>query len=228
MKAVIFAAGEGKRLLPLTLQKPKPIVTVLDKPLIQHIWEVLPKEISEVILVVGYRGEMIREFISDNFLGKKVTYIQQEKFLGTAHALQICKEHLEKEEKFLLMYADDLHSKQGISKLLKFESALMVAPVDNPSRFGIVVLDENGLILDIEEKPEKPKSNLAATGVYVLTPKIFDYYDEAREGKGEYYLTEMIRSYLKDFKCSSILSDFWVPIGYPEDIERAEKILREL
>lgn len=224
MKAVIIAAGEGKRLLPLTIDRPKPLVEVLGKPLIQHIWEALPRVIDEVVVVVGHKGGMLRNFLGDEFLGKRVTYIEQTEQLGTAHALKLCRDYLEKENKFLLMYADDIHAKTSIEKCLEHESALLASFVDDPRRFGVVVMNENGTIANIEEKPERPKSNLAVTGVYVLTPKIFDY-DAKHPFHGEYYLTDMIAHYIKDYPMYVIASDFWIPIGYPEDIVRAEKIL---
>ncbi len=227
MKAVIFAAGEGRRLHPLTLNYPKPLVKVLDKPLIQHIWEVLPDEVSEVVLVVGYKQELLRDFLGEEFLGKKIVYVEQLEPLGTAHALKLCRMHLEGEEKFLLMYADDLHGKEAIAECVKHDSALLVSFVDDPRRFGVVVTNEDGTIKHIEEKPEHPQSNLAATGVYVLTPKIFDY-DASHTCKGEYYLTDMIAGYIKDYPVQVIESNFWIPIAYPHDIEHAEKILRGL
>ncbi len=227
MKAVIFAAGEGKRLHPLTLTRPKPLVEVLGKPLIQHIWDVLPDCISEVVVVVGYKQEMIRGFLGTEFMGKKVTYVEQLEPLGTAYALNLCKPHLKNEKKFLLMYADDLHGKEGIARCIEHDMALLVSFVDDPRRFGVVVTNEDGSIKNIEEKPEHPQSNLVVTGVYVLSPKIFDY-DASHTKNGEYYLTDMIERYIKDFPMKVIESDFWVPIGYPHDIERAERILRGL
>lgn len=224
MKAVIIAAGEGKRLLPLTIDRPKPLVEVLGKPLIQHIWEALPQIIDEVVVVVGHKGEMIRNFLGDEFLGKRVTYVEQKEQLGTAHALKLCRGHLEDENKFLLMYADDIHAKTSIEKCLEHESALLASFVDDPRRFGVVVMNESGTIANIEEKPEQPKSNLAVTGVYVLTPKIFDY-DAKHPLHGEYYLTDMIAHYIEDYPMQVIASDFWIPVGYPEDIVRAEELL---
>ena len=88
---------------PLTLEKPKPLIEVAGKSLLQHIWELLPAEIDEVILVVGYKGEMIRDFIGDTFLGKKVTYVTQERKLGTADAVRLCLPFLVKGERFLLL-----------------------------------------------------------------------------------------------------------------------------
>lgn len=227
MKAVIFAAGEGKRLHPLTLDCPKPLIEVLGKPLIQHIWEVLPNIVDEVVLVVGYKREMIRDFLGEEFQGKKVTYVEQNEPTGTAHALKLCKEHLESEEKFLLMYADDLHGKDGIAQCVEHNAALLVSCVDDPRRFGVVTTNQDGTIKNIEEKPENPKSNLAVTGVYVLTPQIFNY-DATHTRKGEYYLTDMIEGYIKHNPVQVIESDFWVPVAYPQDIARAEEILSGL
>lgn len=224
MKAVIFAAGEGKRLHPLTLERPKPLVEVLGKPLIQHIWEIIPGTIDEVVVVIGYKREMMRDFLGEEFLGKKVTYVEQDEPLGTAHALKLCKPYLIGEDKFLLMYSDDIHGKEGIEKCVQCDMALLVSFVDDPRNFGVVVINEDGTIKNIEEKPEHPKSNLAATGVYVLTPKIFDY-EVSHTHKGEYYLTDMIERYVHDHPVQVVESDFWLPIAYPHDIKRAEEIL---
>ena len=227
MKAVIFAAGEGKRLHPLTLDRPKPLVEVHGKALIHHIWEVLPETIDEVVVVVGYKGDMMRTFLGDEFLGKRVTYVEQDEPLGTAYALNLCRPHLEHEEKFLLMYADDLHSKISIEQCLGHEGAILVSFVDDPRRFGVVVPRADGTVQNIEEKPEHPKSNLAATGVYVLTPKIFDYKSSQAQN-GEHYLTDMIAGFVKDYPVQVVESDFWVPIAYPHDIARAEEILASM
>lgn len=227
MKAVIFAAGEGRRMHPLTLERPKPLVEVLGKPLIQHIWEVLPGAVLEVVVVVGYKREMMRDFLGDEFMGKRVTYVEQDEPLGTAHALRLCEPHLTNEDKFLLMYADDLHGKEGVARCVEEDMALLVSFVDDPRRFGVVVTNEDGTIKNIEEKPEHPKSNLAVTGVYVLSPKIFEY--EALHTKnGEYYLTDMIEEYIRHNPMQVVESDFWVPIAYPHDITRAEEILEGL
>lgn len=226
MKAVILAAGEGKRLHPLTLTRPKPLVHLLDKPLIEHIWEALPETVDEVVLVVGYKGDMLREFLGKKFQGRRVTYVEQEKAGGTAYAINLCRKHLVGEEKFLVMYADDLHGTLGIAKCLEHDAALLVAQVEDPRRFGVVVRNANGTVERIDEKPENPESNLAATGVYVLTPKIFDYYEE-RPRAGEYYLTEMIEGFIQDYSMHVVESDFWLPIAYPEDIARAERLIRK-
>lgn len=225
MKAVIFAAGIGKRLRPHTLDKPKQLVMISGKTIIEHVWDALPDAVLEVILVVGYKQEMIRDFLGENYKGKKVTYVVQEVPLGTADAMFLCKTHVENEEKFLLMYADDLHGRESIEKCLEYEMALLVSVVDDPSKYGVVVMNDDGTIKEIEEKPEKPKTNLAATGVYVLSPKIFNYTTTDKKN-GELYVTDMIEKLLHDHQIQAVHSSFWIPIGYPEDIGFAEEILR--
>lgn len=225
MKAVIFAAGEGKRMQPLTLTRPKPLVEVLGKPLIQHVWEALPSVVDEVVVVVGYKQEMIQAFLGNQFLGKRVTYVVQDQPLGTGHALNLCREHILHEEKFLLMYADDIHGAQAIESMGGESSALLVSEVSDPRRFGVVECDERGFICGIEEKPEHPRSHLAAVGVYVLSPKILSYGNISPKN-GEYYLTDMIAAYINDVPVRVVRSDFWIPIAYPEDVLSAEEILR--
>lgn len=227
MKAVILAAGEGKRLRPLTLTRPKQLVLVHGKPLIEHIWHMLPEVIDEVVLVVGYKGDMIRAFLGVEFLGKKITYIEQTESRGTADALNLCRAELIDEEKFLVMYADDFHSKKSIEECLTHTASLLVFPVEDPRRFGVVVKNQDGTVKRIDEKPEHPESNSAATGVYVFPPKIFDYYDDGPR-VGEYYLTEMIEGFIRDHSLHTVESDFWIPIAYPEDIIRAEEIFARM
>lgn len=226
MKAVILAAGEGKRLRPLTFGKPKQLIEALGKPLIQYIWEALPDAVDEVVIVIGYRGQMIREFLGDEYMGKRVTYIEQPEPLGTAYALKLCRSHLEHEGRFFLIYGDDIQVRSSFEKCLAHDSALLASPVEDPRRFGVVVVDENGVISDIEEKPENPKTNLAVAGAYLLTPQIFDY-DTEQLLNGEYYLTDMIAAYIKDRPVQMVESDLWIPIGFPDDITRAEQLLRE-
>ena len=93
-----------------------------------------------------------------------------------------------------------------------------------PERFGIVVRHPDGTLAEIIEKPEHPPSNLASTGVMVLDDNLFKY-ELTKETNGEYYLTDIIAEYAKDYPIAVVEQQLWIPIGYPEDIEKAEKIL---
>jgi UDP-N-acetylglucosamine diphosphorylase / glucose-1-phosphate thymidylyltransferase / UDP-N-acetylgalactosamine diphosphorylase / glucosamine-1-phosphate N-acetyltransferase / galactosamine-1-phosphate N-acetyltransferase len=225
MKAVILAAGEGNRLRPLTIKTPKPMLRVLDKPLLEHIIGSFPKEIDELIIVVGYLKEQIQDYFGDSWKGRKITYVWQKKKTGTAHALKLCKPALGK-GRFLMTFADDLHGKGGIRDALKKEFSLVVAKVGKDiKRFGEVRLSEDGSVSGIVEKPDNPISDLGSTGAMVLDHKIFNY--KAKKHKnGEYYLTECINKMAKEYKMYPVIADFWLPIAYPKDLEKAEKVLK--
>ena len=107
MKAIILAAGEGTRMRPLTNDKPKPLVEVAGRPLLHHIVSVLPDEIDELVVVIGYHGQKIQDYCGDIFLGRRVRYVWQDTPHGTFHALTLCQQLLGDDERFLLLYADD-------------------------------------------------------------------------------------------------------------------------
>lgn len=224
MKAVILAAGEGVRMRPLTNTKPKPMVEILGKPLLHHILNVLPDEINEVILVVGYLGDQIKKYFGNRFGRFRIKYVSQKEKLGTGHALHLCKKFL-KHGRFLMLYADDLQSKKDLEKLLQYPLALLVKHVKNPQRFGIVAADKKGRILEIVEKPEHPSSNLACTGAKVLDSRIFKY-PLVQHQNGEYYITHPLAKFAKEHEIMAVKASFWLPIGNPEDLKSAEKILR--
>mgnify|MGYP001588082154 CR=1 FL=1 len=226
MKAIILAAGEGKRMLPLTLEKPKPMLLVSGKPLLEYIFECLPDEIDEIILVVGYKGEMIENYFGSNFYGKKIKYIVQTGVTGTADALKLCRPFLSNGERFLLMYTDDIYDKESISRCLKHPLSLLITEVSDPRRYGVVELHPDGTVAAIEEKPEKPKTNLIAPGVYVLDTDIFNY-EPVRSPNGEYYLTTMLGDFLRDRKVYAEKGGFWVTIAYPDDLKAAENKIKE-
>ena len=224
MKAVILAAGEGLRMRPLTLDLHKSMLPIFGKPLLHYIWESLPSSIDEVIVVVGYKRETIQSYLMDEYLGRKITYVIQSEKTGTGRALQLCQSNLSSDQRFLLLYADDLHHRESIEKCLDYSQSLLVARVDNPKKFGVVTVNETGEIINIEEKPKQPKSNLAACGVYVLDQHIFSY-EPLRSSSGEYYLTTMIEQLIRDHQVFAVETKFWHPIGYPTDLETAKEVL---
>lgn len=226
MKAIILAAGEGKRMRPLTLVRPKPMIEVLGKPLLHHIIDSLPSEITELIIVIGYKGGAIKAYFGDQFEGRSVKYIVQEKQLGNAHALGLCRDLLKPSERFLFLFADDLHSPQAIKRLLQKDIGMLVQEHSDPKRFGVVETDASGRVISIEEKPKQPKTNLVAVGVYVLDTRIFDYQASLHES-GEYYMTDQISQLVTEHKFVIEKTEFWHPVGYPHDIDAAEKLLNK-
>ncbi len=225
MQCVILAAGKGTRLRPLTETTPKPLVKVAGKTLLDHIVGALPSAVDELIIVTGYLGEQIRDYCGEEFYGRKVTYVTQEEQNGTAKALWLCKDLIK--GRFLFMFADDIHGKNDLARAVSYSRSMLVCQVDNPEKFGIVVRRPDGTISQMIEKPKHAPSNCASTGAMVLDQNIFDYEpQENKTIKGEFYLTEVIERYSKDFPIAVVEQSAWIPIASVEDIEKAEKILK--
>lgn len=222
MQCVILAGGKGKRLRPLTNSIPKPLVPVAGKPLLDHIVSVLPSEVEELIIVHGYRGQQIKDHCGSSYYGRPVTYVEQKEQKGTGHALWLTKDLVR--GKFLYMFADDLHGADDIARAVSYPRSILTLPTDKPERFGIVSHDDDGILLDIIEKPENPPSNLASTGVFVLDENIFAY-PPTTETNGELVHVDMIREYAKLHPMQVVKQNFWHPVGYPEDVVSAEAVL---
>lgn len=224
MQCVILAAGKGTRLKPLTETTPKPLVEVAGKPLLDHIVGALPSAVGELIIVTGYLEDQIKAYCGTEFHGRKVTYVHQDEQKGTAHALWLCKDLLK--GRFLFMFADDLHGAKDIARATSYTRSMLTLTTNSPEKFGIVVRHPDGTLAEMIEKPERPPSNLASTGVMVLDDNIFKYDPYAVETKGEYYLTDVIEQYAKEYPIAVVEQNLWIPIGYPEDIEKANELLK--
>ncbi len=222
MQCVILAAGKGTRLRPLTDNCPKPLVKVGGKTLLDHVVEALPSAVDELIIVVGYLGEQIREYCGDEFRGRKVRYVEQETQNGPAKALWLCKEHIK--GRFILMFADDIHGKDDLARATSYKRSILAITSENPERFGVIVRNADGTLAEMIEKPEHPPSNLVATGPLVLDEQIFQF-DPAEPIKGEYFLPEILERYADRYPIAVVEQRLWIPVGYPQDIERAERIM---
>ena len=210
---------------PLTLDRPKPMVEVLGKPLLRYIFESLPDSIDEVIIVVGYKREAIIEYFGENFLGRKITYVVQEEKRGTGHALGLTKNFLNDSERFLLLNADDIYSRESIARCMKHPLALLVIEVEDPRRYGVAELDGEGILRSLIEKPEQPLSNTVATGIYVLDTRIFDYSADLHPN-GEYYITTMLSKMLKDHDMYAESTERGLAFASADDIAIAEQLIK--
>jgi len=226
MQCVILVAGEGTRMYPLTLNKPKPLIKVGSKTILDHIIDALPAKIDELILVVGYKGEQIREHCGDEYKGRKVCYIvQEDPKAGTGDAL-FCAESVVT-GKFLMMYGDDIHGAKTLESAIQHDHCILASHSNTPEKFGVLELNENGTLKSIIEKPKAPPSNLVNIGGAVLTHDIFSYKPPLSK-VGEYYITDSITDYAQIFPVDVIEQDLWLPIGYPDDIEKAETVLENI
>lgn len=226
MQCVILASGEGTRMRPLTLERPKTLLTAAGEPLLSHIVRALPEEVSELVLVVGYRGEMIREYCGDRFLGRTVRYAEQASMRGgTGDALLAAQGLLH--DRFLVMYADDIHGATALKRVVACEYAVLAARAEHPERFGVIEQRENGTLACIVEKPERPSTNLVNIGGFVLDTDIFRY-PAAPSVRGEVEIVDMVTRFAEDHPVEVIEQELWIPVGYPEDLEKAAEALVRL
>lgn len=221
MKAVILAAGEGTRMRPLTLDTPKPLLKIAGKTLLDYIFEALPPEVDEAIIVVKYRADQIKEYCGKIFHGRNVVYTEGSE-LGTAYSFLSVKPHLI-EDRFLFIYGDEIPAKEDISACLKYPAGILCFEVDDPWNHGVAVLRPDGTIAGIEEKPANPKSRLIANGVMVLNSKIFDCAPRKGEKK-EFFFSQMVDEFVKKEKVQAVKSSLAIGgITTPADIGRVEK-----
>ncbi len=223
MQCIILAAGEGTRMRPLTLERPKPLIEICGKPLLAHIVETLPDVVDELIIVIGYKGDMIREYCGTEFLGRKVSYVVQENPKGgTADAVFQAAPLMH--GTFFVIHGDDILGREALEEVSTKQHGMLAAQAEDPTKFGVLVMHDDGTLNTIIEKPENPPSDLVNIGGFVLTTDIFKYPAEPSP-KGERYLTDCVTAYAKDHPVSVVVEDLWITVGNPDDIAKAEAIL---
>ena len=186
MKTLILAAGEGTRMRPLTANTPKPLLLVAGKPFLQHLLEALKSSgLKDIIILIGWRQERIKEYFGNGKrFGVRITYLEQDKRLGTAHAISLSEPYMKKS--FLCINGDIVVGDKFIKHILKTykrrkNTIMALQNVEDPSGYGVVDL-KNELITRIIEKPKRPKSNLVNTGAYLFTPEIFKKIELSIQG----------------------------------------------
>jgi len=227
-QAVILAAGASTRTHPLTIRRPKPLLPLLNKPLLQHTLEQLDGLVEEIILVVGFEREQIRRAFGERFHNIKLTYCAQEQQLGTGHALQQARPLVR--GGFFLLNGDDLVHRRDLQRLAAYPYAVLGELVPDPRPFGVLELDADEYLTRIIEKPAaytgKPLVN---TGMFIFQPEIFAALDALGESaRGEYELTDVIQHLPHGARCKvTQVSEYWLPVGYPWKLLEANHFLLE-
>jgi len=230
MKGIILHGGHGTRLRPLTHTGPKQLLPIANKPMSQFCLEAITETgITDIAIIVGGLGSnKVREYYGNGKkFGVNITYIEQDEPRGIAHAIRLCKEFVNN-EKFLVFLGDNIIQKSIINfvenfKNSDYDATVLLCKVDNPSRFGIADI-ENDKIIKITEKPKNPTSNLAVTGIYLLTPMIFEIIDDLKPSwRNELEITDALDNLLKQNNNISFekITDYWKDTGTPEDIIHA-------
>ncbi len=228
MKAVILAGGYGKRLRPLTIDKPKPLVEIAGKPILLWQIEWLKKyNIDEIVLLVGYLRDKIIEYIgSGRKFDVKVTYVVEDEPLGTGGALKNAEPVLRNEEKFLVLNGDIITNLDPLKLLANVNENIVVSIAAVPLRspYGILSIDEKGYIIRFEEKPIIENYWINA-GVYAMTPKIFEYLPDKGDIERTTFPKLASEKRLIATKYTGVL---WRSIDTYKDVEEAGKELSML
>ena len=230
MQAVILAAGRGVRMKPLTDTTPKPLLKVAERPacagrpLLDYTFDALPDEVDEVIMVIGYLGDQIRAYLGEDFRGRRIRYVVQEKLEGTAQALREAKPFLN--GRFLVLMADDIYAKEDIDKCLREERAILVMKSDRVGPGGRVLLGDKSQLLRVDEGDNHPACSLISANVFVLSPDFFNYQPLKKSADShEYGLPQTVAEMSKDHPVTVIEATRWLKITTSEDLKLAEQLL---
>jgi UDP-N-acetylglucosamine diphosphorylase / glucose-1-phosphate thymidylyltransferase / UDP-N-acetylgalactosamine diphosphorylase / glucosamine-1-phosphate N-acetyltransferase / galactosamine-1-phosphate N-acetyltransferase len=220
-QAVILAAGEGQRLRPFTVTRPKVMLFIAGKPILQYVVKALAQNgIRDIIIVVGYRREQLFDHLdTGRQFGVDITYVAQERQLGTAHALAQARDVVKGD--FLLLPGDNLIEPETIAQFVVTKpDAVLVKSVENTIRYGVATI-EDGVVRKIQEKPKEATGNLINTGIYSFTHGIFDYISSQLD------IPDMLNAMLADgHKITAVETEgTWLDAVYPWDIIKLNDIV---
>jgi glucose-1-phosphate thymidylyltransferase long form len=232
-KGVILAAGNGKRLQPLTNTKPKPMVSVAGRTLLQHnIDKMVEASIDNIIIVIPKdTTSQLNAFLKEHYSNVSLYFVEQEQALGTAHAVSVVKSEVGDSD-FLMVYGDNVTG-YDYSKLINrhksnvASATMALMHADEPKKHGIVEINGE-IITGIIEKPENPKSDLAFAGMCVFTPHIFEAIKHTkRSPRGEYYLTDSLQLLIeRGHKIGYAILDTWrLNVNDHKDLLKANQLL---
>lgn len=236
MKGIILHGGHGTRLRPLTHTGPKQLLPIANQPMSQYCVETLVNAgITEIAFIIGGIGaNKVKEYYGNGEkFGAKFRYIQQDSPKGIAHAISLCKNFVN-DEKFVVFLGDNIIQRKINDYILDFEksnafASLLLCEVNNPTQFGIAEI-ENDKIIKITEKPKNPPTNLAVTGIYFLTPYIFEVIKKLKPSwRNELEIADALQILVEEEKkiIFGMITDFWKDTGTPNDIIEANRIILE-
>lgn len=223
MQTVVLAAGQGTRIRPLSDRRPKPMLPVAGRPILEHVAEAaVDAGTDELVFVIGYEGTAVTDHFGDSFQGVPITYCEQPHPDGTADALAAANGHID--GRFAVLNGDNLYDPASVASLFERETGIGVHRVTEPSRYGVVEFD-GGRATDIVEKPANPSSRYANVGAYVLPPDSLDELDVPRSERGEYELTDMLARLIRTDTVDVVEFDRWIDVGRPWDLLAANELL---
>ena len=233
MKVVIPMAGYGKRLRPHTYSRPKPLINIAGQPMLKHLLDTLSRlDIEEYIFIIGYLGDQIEAYVTENYDFKAV-FVVQEELIGQAHAIYLAREHLD--GPLIVLFADTLFETDlSVIETTQADGVAFVKEVEDPRRFGVVELDAEGRITRFIEKPDSVENKQVVIGLYYIRDSermlhaIETLMARRQMTKGEFYLADAFQIMIEegaDFRTQKV--DIWLDCGKPETVLETNRYLLE-
>jgi glucose-1-phosphate thymidylyltransferase len=234
LKVIVPAAGIGTRLRPLTHTRPKALLYVAGRPIISHILdEVRTLDVSSIVVIVGYKGDLVRDYVSKEYADLKIDYVAQKERNGIAHAINLTRGVADAGEPILIILGDTIVRADLGGIVRSDNNVLAVKGVEDPRRFGVVEV-EDGRVARLVEKPEHPKSNLVIVGLYyfkdsgVLFNTLQRQIDGDIKSHGEYQITDTMQMMIDDgARFDPFEIDDWFDCGKPETLLETNRALLE-
>ena len=227
MQAVILAAGRGTRMGALTDSVPKPMLKVAGKTLLEHKFDILPPDIHEIVIIVGYQADVIRNAYGTAYKGIPIRYVEQEQLNGSMGALALAAPFLS--ERFVVMMGDDIYSREELLSIMHVPQwGMLLKDMEHMASGGRIITDANGVVTAIEEGDHKGKPGLFNTNMFVLDGRVFEYPMIPKSvGSEEYGLPQTVleASKTSGIPLQSVPAVDWFQVTSPEDIPLAEEHL---
>jgi bifunctional UDP-N-acetylglucosamine pyrophosphorylase/glucosamine-1-phosphate N-acetyltransferase len=223
MQAVVLAAGEGTRIRPLSASLPKPMLPVADRPLAAHAAEAaVDAGADELILVVGYEADAVRDYFGEEYDGVPVTYAVQQEQAGTADAVRAASEYLDGD--FAVLNGDNLYEPEAVADLFDGGPSVGAVRVEDPTNYGVLSTGgESEVVTDIVEKPENPPSNLANAGGYAFPAEAREWLAVPESERGEHEITDVVARVIDEYEVSAVEIDRWLDVGRPWELLEANE-----
>ena len=223
MQTVILAAGEGTRMRPLTETVPKPMLPVADRPLCAHTADAaVSAGASELVMVVGYEADAVREFFGSKYRGVPVSFAVQEQQRGTADAVRAAREYLS--GPFAVLNGDNIYDTAGIKALFDAAPSIAAIRVEDPKNYGVLSTRADGEnVTDIVEKPEEPPSSLANAGAYTFPERAIEWLDVDESERGEYEITDVVARTIEQRSVTAVTLSRWLDVGRPWELLAANE-----
>ena len=237
MKAILVAGGYGSRLHPFTHYTQKTLLPLHNRPVIDYALGTIRRAgINDITIISNRFVGQIASHVGQGLPGERIHYVIEEEPLGVAHALNLARPYNEN-ARLMVYFSDNITTIEFGEHVADFTAAssppgcLLIAREEaHPEAFGVAVMDENGKICDIVEKPSNPPSNLAIGGIYMFDERFWGYLDAASEERGEAFsISDITRTYVKQGEAEvlSVGEETWVDCGTPDALLQASIMARD-